>query len=70
MPYAPHHITLPHAIQLGLRGDILARYAHEWIVNIEDITPFVHEQHCHVLAHDETSLIIPQELVYPSSIVA
>ena len=54
------------AIQLGLRGDTLARYAHEWIVNIEDITPFVHEQHQHVLAHDEASLIIPQERVYPN----
>ncbi len=32
------------AIQLGLRGQTLARYATEWILDIEDITGFVHEQ--------------------------
>lgn len=31
------------AIQLGLRGDILAKYATEWIVSIEDITTYVQE---------------------------
>lgn len=25
------------AIQLGLRGEVLAQYARDWIVNIEDI---------------------------------
>jgi len=32
------------AIQLGLRGEILARYAREWIIEIEDISAFVAEQ--------------------------
>ena len=32
------------AIQLGLRGETLRRYAREWIAGIEDVTPFVHEQ--------------------------
>ncbi len=32
------------AIQLGLRGRTLARYAAEWILGIEDITDFVREQ--------------------------
>ncbi|KAI8146712.1 hypothetical protein BJV82DRAFT_478763, partial [Fennellomyces sp. T-0311] len=31
------------AIQLGLRGETLRRYASEWIVSIEDITPYVEE---------------------------
>ena len=31
------------AIQLGLRGETLRRYATEWIISIEDITPFVVE---------------------------
>ena len=53
------------ALQLGLRGETLARFAREWIVDIEDITEFVHEQHRHVLAQDEASLLIPQERVYP-----
>ena len=54
------------ALQLGLRGETLARYAREWIIGIEDITSFVHEQHRHVLAHDEPSLVIPQERIYPT----
>lgn len=29
------------AIQLGLRGELLARYSREWIVGIEDISEFV-----------------------------
>jgi hypothetical protein len=53
------------AIQLGLRGDVLARYAKEWIVGIEDISPFVHEQHEHVLAKDLGELVTPREEVYP-----
>lgn len=31
------------AIQLGLRGETLRRYATEWVISIEDITPFVVE---------------------------
>lgn len=32
------------AVQLGLRGDVLKQFATDWIVSIEDITPFVKEQ--------------------------
>ncbi len=32
------------AIQLGLRGDTLTNFATDWIISIEDITPFVKEQ--------------------------
>ena len=32
------------AIQLGLRGDVLARYAREWLLGVEDISDFVAEQ--------------------------
>ena len=32
------------AVQLGLRGETLLKFATDWIVSIEDITPFVHEQ--------------------------
>ncbi len=32
------------AIQLGLRGDVLKQFATDWIISIEDITPFVKEQ--------------------------
>lgn len=53
------------AIQLGLRGDVLARYAKEWIVDIEDISAFVHEQHEHVIAKDLAELVTSRENMYP-----
>ena len=53
------------AIQLGLRGDFLARYSREWIVSIEDITPFVTDQRRHVKPSDFARLVTPREEVYP-----
>lgn len=53
------------AIQSGLRGGVLARYSREWIINIEDISAFAHEQHQHVQRNDYTSLITPMERIYP-----
>lgn len=52
------------AIQPGLRGEILARYAREWIVEIEDISAFVAEQREHARG-DYADLIVPSERVYP-----
>ncbi len=52
------------AIQLGLRGSALASYAREWIVDIEDISEFVHQQHQH-LGGDRPELLTPSETVYP-----
>lgn len=41
----PYGNKLPRkAIQLGLRGDILKKFAQEWIIEIKDITPFSHQQ--------------------------
>lgn len=41
----PHGAKLPRrAIQLGLRGETLKKFATDWIISIEDITPFVKEQ--------------------------
>ena len=55
------------AVQLGLRGSVLASYAREWIRGLEDITPFVREQHA-VLKRDGTAaLVTPLERVYPSA---
>lgn len=53
------------AVQLGLRGDFLARYAREWVVSIEDVTPFVIEQRRHAQAGDWGALVTPREEVYP-----
>ena len=53
------------AVQLGLRGEVLAKYAREWIRKIEDITPFVREQY-EVLKRDgKAALVTPAERVYP-----
>ncbi len=58
------------AIQLGLRGNVLAKYAREWIVGIEDISEFVSEQHQHVLSREYDQLITPCEQVYPIGVEA
>jgi hypothetical protein len=55
------------AIQLGLRGNVLAQYAREWILHIEDISDFVHEQHAHVKNRRLSQLLTPREDVYPVS---
>jgi len=52
------------AVQLGLRGDVLRRYAREWIVSIEDISSFVSEQRSHA-ARAWAQLRMPEERVYP-----
>jgi hypothetical protein len=52
------------AIQLGLRGDVLARYAKEWLFDIEDISAFVAEQRA-AAAVPYDRLVTPREDVYP-----
>jgi hypothetical protein len=53
------------AIQLGLRGSVLAKYAREWILGIEDVSEFVSEQYQHVLSKEYDLLMTPSERVYP-----
>jgi hypothetical protein len=58
--------TERRAIQLGLRDQVLARYARDWIVEIEDVSDFVAEQRRHT--HDAAAyaqLLTPREDVYP-----
>ena len=52
------------AVQLGLRGDALRRYAREWIVDIQDISAFVAEQRAHAEAAGCPQLVTPREEVY------
>jgi uncharacterized protein DUF4291 len=62
----PHgHPLARRAIQLGLRGDALARYADEWLLRIEDISPLVAHQREIIRAGDLDSLQTPHETVYP-----
>ncbi len=53
------------ALQLGLRGEALARYAREWILDIEDISPFVAEQEHLAGEGTDTAFMTPREEVYP-----
>lgn len=52
------------AIQLGLRGSVLASYARDWIVDIEDISEFVQQQR-QSLGESRPELLTPSETVYP-----
>jgi hypothetical protein len=50
------------AIQLGLRGSVLQRYAREWILDIQDVSGFVAEQRAKVQSLDD--LLTPIERCY------
>jgi hypothetical protein len=51
------------AIQLGLRGETLRRFADEWLLHVEDITPLVAAQRPHARS-PFTELLTPDEHVY------
>jgi len=53
------------AIQLGLRDDLLARYAREWIIHIEDISAFVTQQRRYAQSAGYARLVTPREIIYP-----
>lgn len=52
------------AIQLGLRGEALRRFADEWLLAIEDVTPLVHVQRANASAPFQ-ALLLPEERAYP-----
>ncbi|MFG2352887.1 DUF4291 domain-containing protein [Streptomyces sp. NPDC048521] len=63
-----HHNPLPHrSLQLGLAGEAAARYADEWIVGIEDVTPLATEIHGLVRAGEPARAkgLLPEERPYP-----
>ncbi|XP_071506054.1 uncharacterized protein [Diadema antillarum] len=55
------------AIQLGLKGETLRKYGTEWIVNIRDVTDFVHEQAKNTNKKQLNLLVVARERVYPIS---
>jgi len=64
--HGPHGEPLERrAVQLGLRGEALARYARPWIRKIEDITAFVRTQHGALARGGVAALVTPTEQVYP-----
>jgi hypothetical protein len=52
------------AIQLGLRDEVLAKYAREWLLGIQDVSEFVREQSQNARSPFD-KLITPKEEVYP-----
>lgn len=53
------------AIQLGLRGPVLERYAREWILGIEDVSKQVADQREHARHGEWHRLVLPREEPYP-----
>ncbi len=53
------------AVQLGMRGAVLGRYARDWIVAIEDVSPLVAAQRARLRADGPGALETPREEVYP-----
>lgn len=59
---------LPYrSLQLGLAGEAAARYADEWIVGIEDVTPLARQIHGLVRAGEPAAAagLLPEERPYP-----
>lgn len=56
------------AIQVGLSRDLVARYVHDWIVEIRDITPFVRSlRHLLDAGHaTDAQARLPHERLYPT----
>lgn len=52
------------AIQLGLRGPVVQKYARDWILGIEDLSEFVAEQRQVVTAGKIDQLVTPLETIY------
>jgi len=57
--------TERRAIQLGLRGKTLEKYAREWILSIEDVSEFVRAQAMNITPARLSELGMPREDVYP-----
>jgi hypothetical protein len=58
---------LPHrTIQIGLRGEAVARYVGAWTVGIADVTALAHRIHAHVAAgrRREAEALLPVETVF------
>ncbi|XP_071946393.1 uncharacterized protein [Antedon mediterranea] len=53
------------AIQLGLKGEVLHKYATEWILKIEDVTDFVHDQSQILKTNQIEELRTAKEAAYP-----
>ncbi len=65
LDYDPYDAKLNRrAVQLGIHGDALFRFSNEWIISIENISPFVAEQRQHVMQQNLAALVMPLEMAY------
>ncbi|MGW4374983.1 DUF4291 domain-containing protein [Streptomyces albidoflavus] len=58
---------LPYrALQLGLSGEAVRRYAEEWLVSVSDVTGLAHAVHARVREGDEAGAreLLPEEVPY------
>lgn len=53
------------AIQLGIRGETVRRYVHEWIHGIEDVTELAHEIRDAAAQKRQVFPAVPNEQEYP-----
>ena len=54
------------AIQLGLRGEVLAEFGRRELLDVIDMSPFVAEQRAVLAAKGAASIMTPEERVYRS----
>lgn len=60
--------NLPYrSLQLGLRGNAVKEYVNDWIVNVTDITDYVHELNTLRNNHENMIERLPKEEVYKIS---
>ncbi|WMD20011.1 DUF4291 domain-containing protein [Achromobacter seleniivolatilans] len=57
------------AIQIGLGGESVHRYVHQWITRITEVTPLAHQIHALVVAgrRDEAHALLPEERPLPAT---
>lgn len=70
LQWDPDHLPSGHpverrAIQLGLRGEALKRYARDWIVRIDDATPIATAGREALESRGKSALLTPAESAYP-----
>jgi hypothetical protein len=66
--YSVDDVKLDHrSIQVGLSRDMIARYAHDWTVEIRDMTSLAHEISAHLHSGDiaRAEALLPREQPYP-----
>ena len=63
--------NLPYrSLQLGLRGNAVNEYVHDWIVKVTDITDYVNDLNALRINNEDISDRLPKEMVYKMNSLA